>query len=131
MAIEGESFALPWSEGSMLREIYGGDALVFAAREGDGVLGFSVLRLIGDEGELLQIAVARRARRRGIASELLRETLAGAAERGVRRVFLEVRASNDGARALYAARGFNEVGRRRRYYDAPVEDAVVMAIDIA
>jgi len=49
-----------------------------------------------------------------------------AAARGIAAVFLEVRDSNQRARELYASRGFEEVGRRRRYYRRPVEDAIVL-----
>jgi ribosomal-protein-alanine N-acetyltransferase len=57
---------------------------------------------------------------------LLDAALAVAGERAVRTVYLEVRASNDHARALYDSRGFVEVGRRKAYYRRPVEDAIVL-----
>ncbi|WP_257210621.1 GNAT family N-acetyltransferase [Actinomyces ruminis] len=65
-------------------------------------------------------------RRRGVATALLGALLRVAADAGCRAVLLEVRASNEGAQRLYEAHGFKAIGHRRRYYLAPVEDAVVM-----
>lgn len=95
----------------------------FHVAERDGaVAGFGVHRAT-DEGEweLLNIAVAPEFRRRGVARELLAALPAG-------RIFIEVRASNAAARALYESAGFRQVGVRRRYYHSPVEDGIVMEL---
>ena len=76
--------------------------------------------------ELANVAVGPVWRGRGVAAALLDELLAAAAARAVTAVYLEVRESNAPARALYAARGFEAVGRRRGYYRRPVEDALVL-----
>ncbi|WP_396027326.1 GNAT family N-acetyltransferase [Actinomyces ruminicola] len=98
------------------------------AAGGSAIVGYAGL-WYGDgrgDADLLTIGTVPAARRRGVATALL-EALAQLAEDvGCRAVLLEVRASNEGARRLYAAHGFVPVGRRRRYYLAPVEDAVVM-----
>ena len=73
------------------------------------------------EREILNVAVARRYRRRGIATVLLKNELRRQAVH-----FLEVRESNQAALALYRKLGFVEIGRRSRYYDQPVETAIVM-----
>ena len=73
----------------------------------------------GGESELLQVEVEAGYRRRGLARRLLEAALEGT-------VFLEVRAGNAGAIALYGTVGFVEVGRRKGYYAGPVEDALVM-----
>lgn len=90
------------------------------------VAGYGVLIQAVDEAELLNLAVSSEARRRGVGSALLRQLLHSAARQGVRTVYLEVRESNAAARALYASHGFLEVGRRRRYYQRPVEDALIL-----
>jgi [ribosomal protein S18]-alanine N-acetyltransferase len=89
--------------------------------EMDGaVRGWAAVRSLGaGEAELLQVEVEEGYRRRGIASALLAAALEGT-------VFLEVRAGNAGAIALYSTLGFAVVGRRRGYYADPVEDALVM-----
>ena len=79
-----------------------------------------------DEGEILNLGVAPRHRRRGVGRALVERTLDGLRSRGVRVVYLEVRESNAAARRLYETMGFAEVGRRGRYSQRPVEDAVIL-----
>ena len=80
----------------------------------------------GDEGEIANLAVAPSARRHGIGAALLDASLGEARRRGVKQVYLEVRESNAAARALYERRGFSVVGRRKRYYRHPDEDALLL-----
>lgn len=90
---------------------------------GQNVEAFLVARRVADEEfELLNMAVAPGRRRLGFGSALLRHVLEG--NPGV--WFLEVRASNEAAQALYERLGFHRSGRRREYYRAPVEDAIEM-----
>jgi ribosomal-protein-alanine N-acetyltransferase len=79
-----------------------------------------------DEGEIANLAVREPTRRRGIGAALLDAALAEGTRRGAANMYLEVRESNEAARRLYASRGFEEIGRRRRYYRHPVEDAIVL-----
>jgi ribosomal-protein-alanine N-acetyltransferase len=87
--------------------------------------GVILLRRAADEADVVTLAVVPEARRRGIGAALLRAGLEGLRAAGVARVFLEVAQRNAGARALYAASGFMEVGVRRGYY-ADGDDAVLM-----
>lgn len=80
--------------------------------------------------DLLTIATVPAARRRGLARAMLTELVEVARGHGCRAVLLEVRASNEAAQRLYAGHGFRALGVRRRYYVAPVEDAVVMRLDL-
>lgn len=144
-AIEGASFGDPWSRHAFERLL--GDERVFfsvacaprnhAARHGDTaapdgegsvVVGYVAAWFIMDEGEIANLAVAPEARGHGIGALLLDSAIAAARARGVSAVYLEVRDSNVPARRLYASRGFTEVGRRRRYYRRPVEDALVLRL---
>lgn len=88
---------------------------LLAEEEGEP-LGFALGRVAADEAEVLTIAVRPEVRRRGHARALLRALMATAAARGARALFLEVSEPNDAARALYAALGAEQVGRRPRYY---------------
>ncbi len=90
------------------------------------VVGFLVWWRVLDEAHLQNVAVSGACRRAGHGRWLVRALLIAAARAGARRVLLEVRADNAAARSLYAATGFADVGRRRRYY-ADGEDAVLMA----
>ena len=88
-----------------------------------------MLSPIGDEAELLNLAVSRQSRRRGIGATLVEHAVREAEARGARAVFLEVRESNVAARALYASAGFDQVGRRKGYYQRPREDALILRIE--
>ncbi len=87
--------------------------------------GMVMARVAADEAEILTLAVHPAVRRQGLARALLDRAADIAAEEGAATLFLEVALRNAGARALYAAAGFVEVGRRRRYY-ADGDDAMVM-----
>jgi ribosomal-protein-alanine acetyltransferase len=105
----------------------------FLVAEGDSgggaILGYVVALDAADEGEILNLAVASAGRRAGLGRALVEQILDVLTARGVRQVYLEVRDSNAPARALYAAQGFKEAGRRKQYYRRPVEDAIVLRLD--
>ncbi|WP_431282384.1 GNAT family N-acetyltransferase [Humitalea sp. 24SJ18S-53] len=88
--------------------------------------GFILARVAAGEAEVLTLAVAPPARRQGIGAGLVVAAMAGALARGASVLFLEVSEDNLAARALYAALGFEQVGRRRRYY-ADGSDALVLS----
>jgi ribosomal-protein-alanine N-acetyltransferase len=92
----------------------------------DKVVGYAGLLVMADEGYITNVAVFPEYRRRGVAEQLI--TVFDKFARGNRLVFLtlEVRPSNTAAIALYQSFGFEEVGRRRNYYDLPKEDALIM-----
>jgi ribosomal-protein-alanine N-acetyltransferase len=89
------------------------------------VMGFAVARMLPGEWELENIAVAGSARRRGLATRLMGELMRQARTAGAGQIFLEVRDSNQAARALYEKWAFEPAGRRKSYYKSPIEDAVV------
>jgi [ribosomal protein S18]-alanine N-acetyltransferase len=126
--IERTSFADPWTEESFRRLLAGHSAIfrVVGFPADQSVAGYVIAFAIGDDAELLNIAVHPRQRGKGLAGQMLDAVLIELAGRGVRNAFLEVRESNDAARSLYRSRGFTEIGRRRNYYRRPVEDALVM-----
>lgn len=90
------------------------------------ILGYSVIRVLSDEGEIQRIAVYPDWRRQGIARKLMDAMVAFSRSRGVRAVALEVRESNHGARKLYESYGFRAEAVRRGYYRNPQEDALIM-----
>ena len=90
------------------------------------IAGYAILLRAADEAELLNLAVSPERRRRGVARALLQSLLDTAAQNGAATVYLEVRESNEPARRLYGSHGFVEVGRRGRYYERPVEDALIL-----
>ena len=93
------------------------------------VQGFVIARVVGDEWEIENIAIAGPARRRGLGTRLLGELLDMARAQGAAAMFLEVRESNQAARALYEKWAFLESGRRPAYYQDPQEDAILYRLD--
>ncbi len=131
MALEQAAFpASAWERATMQAEITSEWGRYLIAVDGEGsALGYAGLRAVGVEGDVQTIAVAEAARGRGIGRALLTELLAEAERRGVRELFLEVRADNPAARGLYESMGFREIGVRPRYYQPEDVDAVVMKRD--
>lgn len=95
------------------------------------VVGFLVAHTMGADWELENVVVADDFRGKGIGTRLIEEFLARARQAKSQSVFLEVRQSNTAARALYAKAGFQEIGRRKSYYTAPLEDAVLYCKSLA
>ncbi len=124
--IEAASFADPWPRRAFQAHL--GDPF-FVAESAHGVAGYLVARLMGDEAEILNVAVRPDARGAGIGRTLLEGALVALKGLKAMAVFLEVRVSNVAARRLYETVGFTEVGRRRAYYAAPVEDALILRRD--
>ena len=89
------------------------------------IVGFVVARRLQTEWEIENIAVAGAARRRGLGTRLMGELMERARAAGAEQVFLEVRESNRAARSLYEKWAFEAAGRRKNYYQKPVEDALI------
>ena len=108
------------------------DRAAGAGSHGPRLLGYAGLYHAGGltSADLLTIATIPAARGRGIASLMLTELVSTAREAGCPDVLLEVRQSNEAAQRLYIRHGFVPIGRRRRYYQAPPEDAVVMRLTL-
>jgi ribosomal-protein-alanine N-acetyltransferase len=112
--------------------IRGGTVLVAEIAGGTlpEIAGFVAFHRVMEEAELRNLAVNPAHQRKGIARALLEAGFRTLQEAGVRRLFLEVRASNQPALAFYASAGFQLLYTRRDYYENPVEDARVMGRDI-
>ena len=130
MEIENSVFSVPWPEDFMRSHLEGECYTVFAALYGGRTVGYLSLMSVLDEGEIQNVAVAPDARRRGIGRALLAEAVAVSLRRGIKYLYLDVRESNESARALYRSQGFADIGRRRGYYDEPDEDAILMSRNI-
>jgi len=133
--IERASFADPWTPDALATAMELPHLRFFVAAEGGGtssiVVGYVVALVMGDEGEIADLAVDPSARRGGIGRLLLGRAEEEMVRCGVRTIYLEARESNVAALGLYEARGFEIVGRRRGYYRQPVEDALVLRREIA
>jgi ribosomal-protein-alanine N-acetyltransferase len=128
LEIERSSFTTPWSEISFFNEIKNSRSIAKVARLEGRIAGYLCSSRIIDEGHILTFAVHPEFRKRGIASALIGDTLDQLKREGCRFAFLEVRASNSGAKKMYEKFGFRELGIRKNYYLSPVEDGVVMVL---
>lgn len=125
--IERDTFSTPWQPDTFesLLDRPGVELIVLESPT-DGLIGYAVLWCILDQGELANVAVSPEWRGRGLGRYLIGRVLDAARERGVTKMFLEVRASNERAAEIYRGFGFTEVGLRRDYYSDPREDARIM-----
>lgn len=126
--LHGLSWPRPWSTAAFTAIIRDPGQLALIADPS----GFAVFQRAADQAELTMLAVAPEARRSGLARILLQAGADQLFAQGVTALFLEVGASNAGARALYASLGFTEVGLRQGYYPTVAggrEDAVVMRLE--
>lgn len=119
--LEKQCFADPWSVHALREELSNPCARFLVALCGDRVAGYIGCHLVAGEGFVTNVAVFPAYRRQGVARQLLQSAMA----LPLSRLFLEVRASNAAAIALYRSLGFSEDGRRPRFYSHPVEDAVL------
>jgi len=125
--IERRSFATPWPPEAFTQELANNRlARYTVARHGGTVVGFAGVWLMVDEAHITTLAVHPDWRRQGIGHRLLEYLLLAAQDLRAGHLTLEVRVSNRAAQALYAAHGFEIVGRRERYYSDDGEDALVM-----
>ena len=115
--------AAHWSE-VQYQQIFSGPGRLALVAESGAIEAFLVARQIGPEWELENIAVSSAAGRRGQATRLIAELLERARAEHAEAIFLEVRESNQPARALYEKCGFKQVGLREGYYRSPEENAI-------
>ncbi len=134
-ALEASIHRAPWTLGNFRDALAAGYCARVGEREGR-IVAYGVLMLAPGEAQLLNLSVVPDARRQGLGRALLELFVADARRLGAEQMFLEVRASNVPAIALYEAAGFARVGRRADYYpdrdpQAPREDALVMRRGLA
>lgn len=132
MDIERRGYPFPWTRG-IFRDCLQAGYPGLVAERGPEMVGYGMVSVAADEAHLLNVCIDPSWQSRGHGRLLLRTLVQLVRDRGAQRVFLEVRPSNAGAIALYQSEGFNEIGRRPRYYPAQNgrEDALVMAMELS
>ena len=127
--LEKKCFTDPWSlidfEGAVLSPVTTG---LVALEEGE-LVGYGFIAIVFEDADVANIAVSPLHRNKGVGRRLLEELLTTAKERGVQRVFLEVRVSNAPAISLYQGFGFQTVNVRKKYYPDG-EDAYLMVLEL-
>ena len=128
--IENACFSLPWSREAFV-EVLSNPLAVFTVAVADGhAVGYAGMYHILNEGQITNIAVLPERRGAGVASEIFEYLLSYAKENGVEYLTLEVRDSNEAARAMYEKFGFEPVGVRENYYSAPGKPPLLMTKEI-
>ncbi|BBE79800.1 ribosomal-protein-alanine acetyltransferase [Phytobacter sp. MRY16-398] len=129
--IETRAHAFPWSEKTFASN-QGERYLNYRLLVGDVMAAFAITQVVLDEATLFNIAVDPAWQRKGLGRQLLEHLIGELEKRGVLTLWLEVRASNTAAIALYESLGFNEATIRRNYYPTAQgrEDAIIMALPI-
>lgn len=131
--VELQSYVVPWSRGNFIDSLAAGyECCVLRSSTGE-LLGYFIAMAGFEEMHLLNITVAPAHQGHGLALMMLDELQATCRQHGAAQLWLEVRISNDRARAIYRRYGFAEVGLRRGYYPNPVgprEDAVLMSFTL-
>ena len=126
--MESDYFTDSWSENSVNIQIKNQKVIVIKYNE--DILGYCIFMIAADEGEILRIATLENMRQSGIGKKLLSSVISEMRESGVNEVFLEVRAGNVAAIALYESIGFQKIGIRKGYYKDNGEDAVLYKLEI-
>lgn len=126
--LERMCFSRPWSKKMLAEELDNQCAafLVAVEPEMEKAVGYAGLLVVADEGYITNVAVDPSCRRQGVAAQLLQVFDNFAKGNHLAFLTLEVRPSNAAAIALYQGFGFEEVGRRKNYYDLPKEDALIL-----
>lgn len=126
--MEKEYFSDAWSEKTVADEVEKERVIVIKDKE--DIAGYCIFMVAADEGEILRIAVDNEKRKKGYGKKLLSFAIDEMKKLGCTAVFLEVRAANCAARALYHWAGFEEIGQRKNYYTKPREDAIIYKLEI-
>ena len=137
LVIEETCFSTPWTRKMLEAELNGNPFAHFLIARQEGGSGISAGPVVGylcywivfEEVRLMNLAVIESMRNRGIAKSLVATALKTGFVQSAHRAVLEVRASNLAARALYEGFGFRQMAVRPKYYNNPMEDAVLMELD--
>ena len=123
--LEEKYFSQPWSEDGLRHYLENGQTLFIVAKHDNEVAGYAAVLCAADEGNLVSIAVDEEFRNMGIAREILDILYEELVKNGVEKIFLEVRESNEAAISLYRSENFEEIGKRKGFYEKPKEDALL------
>ena len=124
--LEKECFADPWSEKALADELTNPNAVFRVALIDEEVAGYVGMLHVLDEGDICNVAVFDKFRRRGVATALIQHLVDYAVENQLSFITLEVRESNMGAQKFYETMGFETIGIRKNFYDNPKEHAILM-----
>jgi [ribosomal protein S18]-alanine N-acetyltransferase len=131
VAVECAAYLYPWSKG-IFQDCLRVDYCCWVGEVGEGIAVYGIMSVAVGESHIFNLCVHPQQQGKGLGRRMLRHLLSLARKRNADTAFLEVRASNTAARALYASEGFCEIGTRRNYYPNGKgrEDATVLALQL-
>lgn len=124
--IEAENFSKPWRQKDFEDAVRSSSTLYMVIENQDEIIGYAGMWLVLDEGEITNVSIKKNCWGQKAGTHLMEKFLEEAKKRGGTSFFLEVRESNLRARNLYRSFGFEEIDVRKNFYEAPVEDGIVM-----
>lgn len=125
-----QTFAFPLSEEELHKLLQNETFRIMIWEDGGDILGHCVLFRVMEEAEITSFTVRKDLRAGGIGTAFLTALLDDLRKDGAKIAYLDVRESNEPARRLYRKCGFSELGRRKRFYQKPTEDAIGMGIEL-
>lgn len=128
--MEHQIFPDAWSERGILDTLKNEQTVCLTAEKAGRLLGYMFAYTAADEADVARIAVVKESRKQKVGSELMKAFKQIGKARGIRRVLLDVRRSNNTARTFYVKQGFAEDGVRPGFYENPEEDAILMSCEI-
>ena len=126
VALENRYFSMPWSEANLRESMQKEHYLFLVAEEEGMVVGYGGILWVADEGDITNIVVLESYRGLGLGTALMKALLSAGRVRGITSFTLEVRMSNQVAIHTYERLGFVGEGVRKRFYEMPTEDALIM-----
>lgn len=130
LEIEKESFSSPWNEEAFQNELSNPMTHYYVWEENGQAVGYIGFWKVFEEAHITNIAFALSERGQGKGTRLIAHVMEQAKSMGILAMTLEVRESNEIARKVYQKNGFREVGIRKDYYTKPLENALIMWVDI-
>ncbi|WP_028575204.1 ribosomal protein S18-alanine N-acetyltransferase [Desulfonatronovibrio hydrogenovorans] len=130
LLLERSCFAQPWTREQYEKFLDHQGFKVLGIFRGQNLTAYLSLVMVGDEAEILNLAVSPQSRRKGLGKKLVSEAIQACSLQGIGQIFLEVRPSNGPALGLYTGLGFRVVGRRKAYYPDNHEDALILGLEI-
>ena len=124
--LEKRYFSVPWTREQLGESLQSGQYLFLVAEENGQVAGYAGLLRVMDEGDVTNVVVDEAYRGKGLGTRLMAALLEEGRGCGMKEFTLEVRVSNQRAIRLYESLGFVQEGTRKRFYERPVEDALIM-----
>ena len=125
--MEHQTFSDAWSEKAILDTLRNPKTICLVAEKIGKIVGYCIVYTADDEADIARIAVLKESRRFGIASELIHALDVICWENQIQIIMLDVRVSNEDARAFSEKHGFTQDGIRENYYKNPMEDAILMS----